>query len=566
MKILIVGGVAGGATAAARLRRLDETAEIIILERSGFVSYANCGLPYYVGSVIKKKEALTLQTPESFWNRFHIEVRVHNEVTQIHPDSKSVSVKNLDDGTEYEESYDTLILSPGAKAVRPNIPGIDSAKVMTLRTVEDTYRIREFIEAHKPQTAAVIGGGFIGLEAAENLIHEGIDTTLFEFANQVMLPFDYDMACEMHAYLRQKELKLRLGELVEGFSEENSQIFTNTKGHEPFPADLVILAIGVVPDTHLAEQIGMQLGLKKSIIVNEKMQTSVPDIYAVGDAVEVRNFVTGKPALIALAGPANKQARIAADNICGIESTFKGSQGSSVIKLFDMTAATTGINEKTAQALNITYDKAVTYSASHATYYPGATNMTVKTIFSPEDGRILGAQIVGYEGVDKRLDVIATAIHAGMSAADLQELDLAYAPPFSSAKDPVNMAGFTIENVRSGRVRQFHWHDIDSLCERDDITQLDVRSEAEYAKGHIAGTINIPVDELRDRIQELDRSKTLYVNCHSGLRSYIACRILSQNGFDCYNLSGGYRFFEIIAGEQEYDNTPTHPCGLKIER
>lgn len=566
MKVVIIGGVAGGATAAARLRRLDESAEIIILERSGFVSYANCGLPYFIGGVIQEREALTLQTPESFWNRFRIEVRVKNEVLAIHPEEKTVTVKRLEEGTEYTESYDKLILSPGAKAIVPDLPGVGHERIMTLRTVEDTYRIHEFVEKYQPKKAVVIGGGFIGLETAENLLHRGISTTLLQRSGQIMPPLDYDMACLVHSYLRGEGLDLRLKEGVEGFADKEGRVQVLLKDKEPVEADMVVLAIGVEPETHLAKEAGLALGAKDSIVVNERMETSHPDIYAVGDAVEVRHFVTGQKALIALAGPANKQGRIAADNICGRDSVFTGSQGSSVLKLFDMTLAATGINEKMAQAAEVPYDKAVTYSASHATYYPGATNMTVKTLFDPETGKILGAQIVGFEGVDKRLDVMAAAIRAGMTAQDLEELDLSYAPPYSSAKDPVNMAGFVIGNLRSGLVKQYHWHDIPDLPRDGSVTLLDVRTPGEYSQGCIPGSINIPVDSLRENLKELDPSKPVYVNCYSGLRSYIACRILVGYGFDCYNLSGGYRFYEHIAGDKAFQKEPVYPCGLKIKQ
>lgn len=565
MKILIIGGVAGGATAAARLRRLDEKAEIVILERSGYVSYANCGLPYYIGGVIQNKEALTLQSPESFRRRFGIDVRVHHEALSIDPAGKSVLVRRLEDGSEYREGYDKLILSPGARAVRPNLPGIDSERIMTLRTVEDTLRIRDYMDRYAPQRAVVIGGGFIGLEAAENLMEAGVETTLLQRGDQVMPPFDPDMASLLHSYLRSRGLKLRLHADVTGFEEKDGKL-TVSFNEETLPADLVILAVGVVPETHLARDAGLKLGQKSAIVVNEHMQTSHPDVYAVGDAVEVVHYVTGQKTLIALAGPANKQGRIAADHICGRNSSFTGSQGSSVIKLFDMTAASTGINEKQAEALGLSYDKAVTYSASHATYYPGASDMTVKTIFEKESGRILGAQIIGFDGVDKRLDVLATAIRAGMDAKALEELDLAYAPPYSSAKDPVNMAGFVIENIRSGLVKQYHWDEVEALMERTDVTFLDVRTKEEYAQGHIPGAVNIPVDELRERLGELDPGRRLYVNCYSGLRSYLACRILVQSGFDCRNLSGGYRFYEYVALDKAFDASATHPCGLKIEK
>ncbi|MEG2930516.1 MAG: FAD-dependent oxidoreductase [Ruthenibacterium sp.] len=566
MKIVIIGGVAGGATAAARLRRLDESAEIVILERSGFVSYANCGLPYYIGGVIENKRALTLQTPQSFWERFRVEVRVNSEVTMLHPQEKTVTVKNLADGSSYTQPYDKLILSPGAKAVRPNFQGLDtvSDRVFTLRTVEDTYRIRDAIDTQRPRHVAIVGGGFIGLELAENLVHRGVKPILIERGDQVLPPLDYDMACEVHAYLRDKGVDLRLGETVEGFAKTADGVQTLLAGKAPIDADFVVLAIGVAPDTHLAKEAGLALGAKEAIVVNGRMETSAPDIYAVGDAVEIRHFVTGKKALIALAGPANKQGRIAADNICGRESRFTGAQGSSVIKLFDMTVATTGLNEKAAKAAEMPFDKVVTYSADHATYYPGATDMTVKTLFDPVSGKILGAQIVGFSGVDKRIDVLATAIRAGMTGADLEELDLAYAPPYSSAKDPVNMAGFVIENLREGLVKQHHWHDVPQLVQDAAVTLLDTRTAEEFAQGHIPRAVNIPLDALRGRLSELDAAKPVFVNCYSGLRSYIACRILTQHGFTCSNLSGGYRFYASVAGDQAYDAAPTHPCGIKL--
>ena len=564
MKVVIIGGVAGGATAAARLRRLDEKMQIIILERSGFISYANCGLPYYIGGAIQEKRALTLQTPQSFWKRFRIEARVHNEAVAIDPVQKIVRVSRLDDGTEYEESYDKLILSPGARAIRLPVPGAEDERIMTLRTVEDTFRIRDYLESHPVQRAVVIGGGFIGLEAAENLMERGVATTLIQLDDQVLPPLDYDMACQLHAYLRGKGLDLRLKTAVSGFRPEGDSLAVLAGGEEAVRADLVLMAVGVTPDTALAASAGLALNPRGAIIVNDRMETSQQDIYAVGDAVEIRNFVTGAPALIPLAGPANKQGRIAADQICGRTSVYRGAQGSSVIKVFEMTAAATGLNEKAAQAAGIAYDRVVTYSASHATYYPGATDMTIKTLYEPESGRILGAQIVGFDGVDKRIDVMAAAIRAGMTAQDLEELDLAYAPPYSSAKDPVNMAGFVIGNVRSGLVRQYHWQEVADLQRDGSVTLLDVRTPGEYANGHIAGAVNIPLDELRERLGELDRGKPVYVNCFSGLRSYIACRILTQDGFDCRNLSGGYRFYAYVVQDQEFDPTPTHPCGIKI--
>ena len=564
MKVVIVGGVAGGATAAARLRRLDEGAEIVVLERTGFVSYANCGLPYYVGGVIADKRALTLQTPESFRRRFNIDVRVRHEVTAICPERKTVTVRRLEDGSVYEETYDKLLLSPGAKAVRPEGAGLDDPRVFTLRTVEDTYRIRDYVTRQRPRRAVVIGGGFIGLETAENLLHAGVATTLLQRSGHVMPPLDGDMASSVHAYLRDKGVDLRLNTTYTAVVPSENGLTVELNDGTSLETDLVLLAIGVVPDSHLAAEAGLKLGAKDSIVVDAHMRTSDPDIYAVGDAVEVRHFVTGRPALIALAGPANKQGRVAADNLCGIASTFRGSQGSSVLKLFDMTIAATGINEKQAKEAGIAYDKTVTFSASHATYYPGATDMTIKVLFARDTGRVLGAQIVGFDGVDKRIDVLAAAIRAGMTGADLTELDLAYAPPYASAKDPVNMAGFVWENVHTGLVRQFHWDQVAALPRDGSVTLLDTRTEKEYAGGHIPGAINIPLDSLRARLGELDRSKPVYVNCYSGLRSYLACRILSGSGFTCYNLSGGYRFYALNSSEISFDADPRHPCGVKI--
>lgn len=562
MKIVIVGGVAGGATAAARLRRLDETAQIVLLERSGYISYANCGLPYYIGEVIEDKQELTLQTPQSFFNRFRIDVRTHSEVVEVRPKEKIVMVRRIEDGTEYAESYDKLILAPGAKAILPHLPGSDSSKIMTLRTVEDTFRIKEMSDLAKTKRVVVVGGGFIGLEVAENLIGRGFRTTVIQRGEHVLPTIDYDLACQVHAYLRTNGMDLRLNTSVTGFEETEDGIRVITdKG--PVEADFVVMAVGVAPESTLAKNAGLALGQKDSILVNEHMQTSDPDIYAVGDAVQVRHVVTGAPALIALAGPANKQARIAADHICGKNSVFTGSQGTSVLKLFEMTVASTGLNEQSANHAGVLYDMVITYSANHASYYPGSTNMTIKTLFDPLTGKILGAQAVGFEGVDKRIDVLATAIRAGMTDQDLTELDLAYAPPYASAKDPVNMVGYVISNVRKGLVRQYQWSDIQALSARDDVVFLDVRTKKEFEQGYFSGAINIPLDQLRENLSQLDPAKKLYVNCFSGLRSYLACRILSQNGFDCYHLAGGYHFYSYIESDIRFETDPTYPCGIK---
>ena len=561
MKVVIVGGVAGGATAATRLRRLDEHAQITVFERSGYISYANCGLPYYIGGAIEDKEELTLQTPESIGKRFRIDMKVHHEVTDINAEKKTVTVHNLDTGKVYEKSYDKLILSPGARPVVPNLPGIENEKIFTLRTVEDTLKIRSFVEEKKPKTAVMVGGGFIGLEVAENLCDLGVKVTIVQRPKQLMNTLDYDMATLVHNKLRSKGIGLKLGGDVIGF-DEKEQLQVLLKDDEPIPADMVLMAIGVSPETTLAKKIGLELGIKGAIVVNDKMETSVPDIYAVGDAVQVKHTVTGNNAVISLAGPANKQGRIVADNICGLDSHYKGSMGSSVIKLFDMTVASTGLTEKAAKDVGIQYERVVLSPASHAGYYPGAKVMTMKVVYEKSTLKILGAQIVGTEGVDKRLDVLATAMHAGMKANMLKDLDLAYAPPFSSAKDPVNMAGFMIENIKNGFVKQYHWDEIAALPKDGSVTLLDTRTPYEYKSGHIDGYINIPVDDLRERMNEIDDSKPVYVICQSGLRSYIACRILTQNGFDCYNFSGGYRFYASVIKEKEMSEY-TYPCGME---
>ena len=561
MKVVIVGGVAGGATAAARIRRLDEQAEIVVFERSGYISYANCGLPYYIGGVIEDPEELTLQTPESFFSRFRIQMKVRHEVTAIHPDRKTVAVKNLETGESFEESYDKLLLSPGAKPVWPDLPGINSGKVFTLRTVEDTFRIKDHITKNNPRSAVMVGGGFIGLEVAENLRELGMDVTIVQLPRQLMSPFDSDMASFIHAEMRRHGVKLALGYSAEGFAERNGGIDVLLKDSAPVHADMVILAIGVTPESSLAKDAGLDLGLKGSILVNDRMETSVTDIYAVGDAVQVKNYVTGEDALIALAGPANKQGRIAADNICGGDSRYQGSQGSSVIKVFDMTAAITGINEANARSSGLDAEAVILSPMSHAGYYPGGKVMTMKVVFEKGTYRLLGAQIVGYEGVDKRIDVLATAIHAGMKATRLKDLDLAYAPPYSSAKDPVNMAGFMIDNIAKGTLRQWRLEDAAKLPRDGSVTLLDTRTAAEFSRGHIDGFRNIPVDELRDRLDEVEKGKPVYVICQSGLRSYIASRILEGNGYEAYNFAGGFRFYDAVMNDRALIEK-AYACGM----
>lgn len=560
MKVVIVGGVAGGATAAARIRRLDENADIKIFEKSGYISYANCGLPYYIGGEISDREELTLQTPESFNARFRVDVKVRHEVVAINPDRKTVTVRNLSGGEVFEEKYDKLVLSMGAKPIRPNLPGIDDERIFTVRNVEDTFRIKDYIDATKPERAVVIGGGFIGIEMAENLRRLGTEVTLVEAAPQLMAPFDGDMAAFIHAEVRAAGVKLVLGGMVDGFESNGKSLGVRLKDGVTISCDMAVLAIGVAPDTALAKDAGFELGIKGSIVVNERMETSVSDVYAVGDAVQIKNFVTGKPALISLAGPANKQARIAADNICEKDSRYNGAQGSSVIKVFRLTAAATGINERTAKSEGIDADKVILSPMNHAGYYPGGKIMTMKVVFEKGTYRLLGAQIVGFDGVDKRIDVLKTAIRAGMKVTDLTELDLAYAPPYSSAKDPVNMAGFMAENIRDGLVGQWYYDDEPTLPRDGSVTLLDVRTAQEFATGNIDGFVNIPVDELRERAGELDKDKPVYVICQSGLRSYIAARILTGRGFEVYNFAGGYRFYAAVVRDKLFAERST-ACG-----
>lgn len=564
MKVVIIGGVAGGASAAARLRRLDESAEIIMLERGPYISYANCGLPYYVGGEINQKEALTLQTPQSFHQRFGIDVRTEHEAFEINPEKKTVLIRELATGKDYEESYDKLILSPGGEPARPPIPGIDSPNVFTLRTVPDSIRIREFIQQKRPRKAVIMGGGFIGLEMAENLMRAGVAVTVVEAMEHVMAALDYDMASEVQQYLRHQGVELVLSQRVTAITPQENGLLIALENETTLDADLLLLSAGIRPESTLAANAGLSVNKRGAIKTDSYMRTSNKEIYAVGDAVEITNLVTELPGYVPLAGPANKQGRIAADHICGIPSEYRGTQGSSVMKLFDMTVASTGLNEAAAKAAGLEYDKIHIFSPSHATYYPGAANLTLKVLFELPTGRILGGQVIGFDGVDKRCDVLATAIRAEMTAYDLTELELCYAPPYSSAKDPVDMAGFAIENILTNKVRQFHWDDIPRIVDDPNAILLDVRTDMEWSNGSIPGAIHIPLDSLRDHLKELEQEKEIYVHCQSGLRSYLACRILTQNGFSCSNLSGGYRLYSLIRGNQSYDQTPAHPCGLHI--
>lgn len=543
MKVIIIGGVAGGASAAARLRRLDEHAQIIVLERGPYVSFANCGLPYYIGKVITEQSKLTLQTPQSFKSRFNIDVRVNQEALSIDPAAKTVAVKNLSTGESYAESYDKLLLSPGAAPICPPVPGADCAGVFTLRNIPDTLAIDRYIKENACRRAVVIGGGYIGVEMAENLAHAGLAVTIVELADHLIAPLDFEMAADVHRYMEQKGVRLLLGNGLSAIQKTDTGLcVTLQKG--TVETDLVLLSVGVRPESALAKAAGLTAGFKGSILTDDAMRTSAADIYAVGDAVQVENFVTGAPALIPLAGPANKQGRIAADQMCGIDSRYTGTQGSAVLKVFDMTVATTGLSETAAKAAGIDYDKTYLYTAPHAGYYPGGVNFSLKVLWNKTTLALLGAQIVGFDGVDKRMDVLATAMRLGAKVTDLTRLELCYAPPFGSAKDPVNMAGFVAENIVSGKLSQFFWDQVDALPRDGSVTLLDVRTDTEYAAGHIAGFTHIPLDSLRENMHKLPAGKPVYVHCHSGLRSYIACRMLSQNGFECYNLAGGWRLYE----------------------
>ena len=545
MKTIIIGGVAGGASAAARLRRLDETAEIIILERGEYVSFANCGLPYYIGNVITNKNNLTLQTPESFRARFNIDVRINNEAVKINPDTKTVLINDLKSGNSYTERYDNLILSTGAEPIKPNIDGINNDFVFTLRNIPDTLKIKEYIKSAMPKSAVVVGGGYIGVEMAENLKKTGLEVSIVELDDHLIAPLDFDMATDVHCYIKSKGINLYLNNGVKAI---NGHTILLQNGE--INADMIILSVGVRPETTFSQECGIKTNKRGSIIVDKNMRTNIPHIYAVGDAVEVEDFVTKSPAFIPLAGPANKQGRIVADNISGISSEYNGTQGSAVLKLFDMTIATTGINEKSAKSAGIDYEKTYIYSGSHASYYPNANNMSIKALWDKKTLKILGVQIVGFDGVDKRMDVLATAIRFSAKITDLTELELCYAPPFGSAKDPVNMLGFVAENIITGKIKQFFWHDVENLPRDGSVTLLDVRTATEVQRGKIDGFINIPLDSLREHISEIPKDKPVYVHCHSGLRSYIACRILMGNGYECFNLAGGWRLYESVINEK----------------
>lgn len=545
MNYLIIGGVAGGATVAARLRRMDEKANIILLERGKYVSYANCGLPYYIGDTINNREKLFVQTAKGFTDRFRIDIRTEQEVTAIRPDKKEVEIKNLSTGETYTETYDKLVLSPGAEPLRPGIEGIGSKKIFTLRNVPDTDTIKNYVNTENPKRAIVVGGGFIGLEMAENLHDLGIQVDVVEMANQVMAPLDFSMAAIVHRQLTDKGVGLHLEDGVSRFEEKDGGVTVHLRSGKQIATDMVLLSIGVRPETKLAKDAGLAIGERGGIAVNDYMQTSDADIYALGDAVEVRHLVTGQPALIPLAGPANKQGRIVADNIVfGNKKKYPGSIGTSIAKVFDLTVAAAGANAKLLQRNNIPYISSYTHGASHAGYYPGAVPLSIKILFAPENGKLLGAQIVGFNGVDKRIEMLAQVIQRGGTVHDLAELEHAYAPPYSSAKDPVNMAGFVAENILNKKSRIIQWRELAELPA--DTIRIDVRTHDEYKLGTIPGFINIPVDELREHLDELPKEKPIVVTCAVGLRGYLAYRILVQNGFKhVRNLSGGYKTWSV---------------------
>ena len=579
MNYLIIGGVAGGATVAARLRRMDEKANIILFERGKYVSYANCGLPYYIGDTINNREKLFVQTAKGFTDRFRIDIRTEQEVTAIRPDKKEVEIKNLSTGETYTETYDKLVLSPGAEPLRPGIEGIGSKKIFTLRNVPDTDTIKNYVNTENPKRAIVVGGGFIGLEMAENLHDLGIQVDVVEMANQVMAPLDFSMAAIVHRQLTDKGVGLHLEDGVSRFEEKDGGVTVHLRSGKQIATDMVLLSIGVRPETKLAKDAGLAIGERGGIAVNDYMQTSDADIYALGDAVEVRHLVTGQPALIPLAGPANKQGRIVADNIVfGNKEKYPGSIGTSIAKVFDLTVATAGANAKLLQRNNIPYISSYTHGASHAGYYPGAVPLSIKILFAPENGKLLGAQIVGFNGVDKRIEMLAQVIQRGGTVHDLAELEHAYAPPYSSAKDPVNMAGFVAENILNKKSRIIQWRELAELPA--DTIRIDVRTHDEYKLGTIPGFINIPVDELREHLDELPKEKPIVVTCAVGLRGYLAYRILVQNGFKhVRNLSGGYKTWsvatapikEIVSHKPEipestsYENSDSQINLLKVD-
>jgi NADPH-dependent 2,4-dienoyl-CoA reductase/sulfur reductase-like enzyme/rhodanese-related sulfurtransferase len=549
MKYIIIGAVAGGASTAARLRRMDEHADILLFEKSEYISYANCGLPYYIGDVIKDRNKLFVQTAASFNQRFNIDVRVRTEVTAIDPAKKTVTAFKHTTGEVYVESYDKLVLSPGAEPLRPPLPGINNEGIFTLRNVNDTDFIKSYIEHNQVKKVLVIGAGFIGLEMAENFHDLGLEVTVIEMINQILAPVDFPIAALVQQHIRTKGINLRLNTAVTGFTKNGQQLEVALNNGEVLTADMVLLSIGVRPDTRLAVQAGLKIGTAKGIWVNEYLQTSDPDIYAVGDAIEFENPITLQPMITYLAGPANKQGRMCANNIVlGNVQKYQGSINTAIVKVFDMTVGTAGTASKHLKTANIDHIVSTTHSGSHAAYYPDARQMSIQVAFSPADGRLLSAQVAGFDGVDKRLDILSSYIKQQKTIYDLIEFEHAYAPPYSSAKDPVNMAGFVAENILLNRFKIFYWNEMDNI-QPDDLL-IDVRRDDEYRAGKIANAINIPVDEIRNRLDEIPKDKTIYIYCHAGMRGYLAQRILKQNGYtNVYNLSGGHQLWKNCTTE-----------------
>lgn len=542
MKYVIIGGVAGGMSAATRLRRLNEEAEIIVLERGPYVSFANCGLPYFIGGVIKERSNLLVQTAEKLYQRFRLDVRTKSEVTRIDREQKKVIIDH--NGKSYEETYDVLILSTGARPMRPPIEGIDQADhLFTLRDVPDAERIVQYLQQHKVDHAVIIGAGFIGIEMAENLAERGLKVTIVEREHQVLPPLDPEMAIMIEAELKKHDIEVLTGKTVTGFEDKGAVLVLNDGTRKQ--TDLTLLSVGVVPESSLAEQAGLALGIRRSISVNDHLQTSDSNIYAIGDAIEVAQTVGGRAAVIPLASPANRQGRMVADILSGMKRIYKGTLGTSIVKAFDLSVAVTGLSEKLLQRFNIPYEALHTSPPDHATYYPGSSQMTLKLLFDPKSGKVLGAQAVGEKGVDKTIDVFATAIHGQMTVNDLTELELAYAPPFNSAKAPVNLIGYASENLLDGNVQNVQWNEVDQLVKQGTML-IDVRTEQEYGNGTIQGAVNIPLDDLRERLSEIPKNRDLIVTCQVGLRGYLAARILAQNGYSVKNLDGGYKLYSSV--------------------
>lgn len=549
-KIVIIGGVAGGATAAARLRRLDEQAHIVMVERGEYISFANCGLPYYIGGIITDRNKLMVTDSAAMSARYRIDVRTQTEARRIDPDKQEVELYSFRENKAYIEHYDDLILSPGALPIRPPIEGIDDPRIFTLRNIPDTDTIAAFIREQKPKRALVVGGGYIGLEMAESLHHAGIQVTICEKLEQVMMPLDFEMAALVHQHMQVRNIEFYLNDGISRFESHSDRIEAVLESGKVIPTDMVMFSIGARPEVKLARDAGLKIGDVGGIWVDDALRTSHEHIYAIGDAIETTHLVTGEKFLVRLAGPANKQGRIVADNICGRQEQYKGSLGTGIVRVFDIAVGSTGANEKMLKKAGMQYRASLTHSASHAGYYPGAVPVSIKLLFTPKEGKILGAQVIGLDGVDKRLDVLVTAIMSGATVKELEELDLAYAPPYGSAKDPVNIAGYVAHNIIKGDVQAAYWYDVDRICEEGTCFILDVRTPRECQLGKVPTSVNIPIDELRDRLDELPKNRRILVYCQVGLRAYLACRMLTQHGFDAYNLSGGYKTYEIVTGKQ----------------